>query len=500
MLVLFETPAGFAIFKCLDDGKLTNVDDVGKYFESTNSAKSLIKLKSFYKFESTSKALEAASDTMEGHLSGYLKKFLKEEFKPLRQKDDSISEKLAVADPKLGKAISKKFPIQVVSDQIIMELMRGIRSQLEGLISDIQQEELNVMTLGLSHSMSRHKLKFSPDKVDTMIIQAIALLDDLDKELNIYSMRLKEWYGWHFPELSKILTDSLAYARVIKKLGFRTNSYTVDFSEILPEDLEHQLKDLSQVSMGTEISQEDLDNIIMLADQVITMSQYRSELFEYLRNRMIAIAPNLTNLIGELVGARLIAHAGSLVNLAKHPASTVQILGAEKALFRALKTKQNTPKYGLIFHSSLIGQASPKLKGKIARVLAAKSALAVRVDALSDGKEASMTSGEFGASDRIKVEQKLRRLEKQITMSQLGTARGRPDVNKKYEFVSSKQYNPATDVMLTSSTKTKEKKRKVEDIIPAEEESQDKVKKQRYFDDEHDQDKSEHKKKSKKDK
>merc|ERR1711916_8546 len=105
---------------------------------------------------------------------------------------------------------------------------------------------------------------------------------------------------------------------------------------------------------------------------------YRDQLFEYLKHRMQAIAPNLTVLVGELVGARLIAHAGSLMNLAKHPASTVQILGAEKALFRALKTKHETPKYGLIFHASLIGQAQPKFKGKISRVLAAKTALAIR--------------------------------------------------------------------------------------------------------------------------
>eukprot|EP01113_Clastostelium_recurvatum_P032907 TRINITY_DN428_c1_g1_i2.p1 TRINITY_DN428_c1_g1~~TRINITY_DN428_c1_g1_i2.p1 ORF type:complete len:122 (+),score=35.45 TRINITY_DN428_c1_g1_i2:43-366(+) len=99
---------------------------------------------------------------------------------------------------------------------------------------------------------------------------------------------------------------------------------------------------------------------------------------------MQAIAPNLTVMVGELVGARLVAHAGSLLSLAKYPASTIQILGAEKALFRALKTKHDTPKYGLIFHASLIGQTAPKNKGKISRVLAAKVALGVRVDALGD--------------------------------------------------------------------------------------------------------------------
>ena len=125
--------------------------------------------------------------------------------------------------------------------------------------------------------------------------------------------------------------------------------------------------------------------------QVISLAEYRGQLYDYLKSRMAAIAPNLTTLVGELVGARLIAHAGSLLSLAKHPASTVQILGAEKALFRALKSKHDTPKYGLIYHASLVGQAAPKHKGKISRILAAKAALSVRIDALQE--DANATTG-----------------------------------------------------------------------------------------------------------
>lgn len=147
--------------------------------------------------------------------------------------------------------------------------------------------------------------------------------------------------------------------------GMRGNASTTDFSDILPEDLEEKVKEAAEVSMGTEISEEDIENIHFLAEQVIEISDYRQQLYEYLKNRMMAIAPNLTVLVGELVGARLIAHAGTLINLAKHPASTVQILGAEKALFRALKTKKDTPKYGLIYHAQLVSQAQAKLKGKV---------------------------------------------------------------------------------------------------------------------------------------
>merc|ERR1712038_2094721 len=162
----------------------------------------------------------------------------------------------------------------------------------------------------------------------------------------------------------------------------------------------------AEISMGTEISDIDLVNIKHLCMQVVEIQEYREQLWSYLKNRMVAIAPNLTTLVGELVGARLISHAGSLMNLAKHPASTVQILGAEKALFKALKTKHDTPKYGLIYHAQLVGQASSKLKGKVSRMLAAKAAIATRVDAL--GEE---TNTDLGIEHRAKVESRIRQLE-----------------------------------------------------------------------------------------
>jgi nucleolar protein 58 len=217
--------------------------------------------------------------------------------------------------------------------------------------------------------------------------QAIGLLDELDKEVNVYAMRTKEWYGWHFPEMAKVVNDNLQYAKSILKMGFRAAAASTDFGDTLPPEVEEALKEASIVSMGTDISDADLGSVQRLASEVVALMEYRAQLWAYLQARMQAIAPNLTVMVGELVGARLIAHAGSLMNLAKQPASTVQILGAEKALFRALKTKHDTPKYGLIYHASLIGQAPAKHKGKISRVLAAKTALSIRVDALGDSSE-----------------------------------------------------------------------------------------------------------------
>merc|ERR1719502_2632420 len=113
-----------------------------------------------------------------------------------------------------------------------------------------------------------------------------------------------------------------------------------------------------------DVSEPDMANVIIFTERMISLAVYRKQLFGYLQDKMSNVAPNLSSLIGETVAARLIQKAGSLTSLAKAPASTVQILGAEKALFRALKTKGNTPKYGLIYHSSFIGRASAKNKGR----------------------------------------------------------------------------------------------------------------------------------------
>merc|ERR1719340_263825 len=325
----------------------------------------------------------------------------------------------------------------------VMELMRCIRSQMPELVSGGDAKEMAAMELGLAHSLSRYKLKFSPDKIDTMIVQAVNLLDDLDKELNNYIMRCREWYGWHFPELGKIITDNLAFVRTIDLMGFRENAKTTDMSEVLPEEVEEKVKEAAEISMGTEISEEDITNIKHLCIQVVEIREYRGQLYEYLKNRMIAIAPNLTILVGELVGARLISHAGSLMNLAKHPASTVQILGAEKALFKALKTKHDTPKYGLIYHAQLVGQSGTKLKGKVSRMLAAKASLACRVDAL--GEE---TNTDLGIEHRAKVESRIRQLEGGEVTKISATAKQSAKFDK-YESKSEVlEYKAAADVTL----------------------------------------------------
>uniref|UniRef100_A0A0N4Z1P3 Nop domain-containing protein n=1 Tax=Parastrongyloides trichosuri TaxID=131310 RepID=A0A0N4Z1P3_PARTI len=383
MFVLFDNPAGFAIFKLLDDGKIKKIDQVFEEFGTVEKCQKNLELVKFYKFKDVEDGVSSISALQNGKMAKSLKKALK--------KTEDLSS-LIVGDSKIGAIVKENLDIECEHNKAIAELFRCLRLNADELFAE-DKDEIHAMQLALAHGVSRFKVKFNPEKIDTMIVQAVSLLDDLDKELNNYVMRLREWYGWHFPELGKILTDHQAYAKTVKAIRMKEHAINTDLSTILPEELESKVKEEAELSMGTAISEEDMIHISALCDEVLGLTQYRTDLAEYLRSRMNALAPNLTALVGELVGARLIAHAGSLVNLAKYPASTVQILGAEKALFRALKTKKDTPKYGLIYHAQLIGQAGQKMKGKMARKLAAKVSLSTRIDALCDeslGNEAGI--------------------------------------------------------------------------------------------------------------
>ncbi|KAI1184483.1 hypothetical protein F5B17DRAFT_411859 [Nemania serpens] len=479
LFVLAETPAGYGLFKAKDK-KLLSRDDIAEQLSSAKAINSMLSLKKMVKFEDAAQALGEYSSLTEGKVTPLLQQLL----------DDIKEERkasLAVADPKLGAAINVLPELQIspVSDSSTNDLFRAIKTYLPELFPELEPDYLGNMALALSHSISRHKLKFSPDKVDVMIVQAIKLLDDLDKELNNYAMRVKEWYGWHFPELDRILNDNLAYARVIIHMGIRENAFNTDLSEILPEDLETRVKAAAEVSMGTEIDEVDLENMKLLAEQVVSFTEYRQQLSQYLTSRMKALAPNTTEILGELVGARLIAHTGSLMRLAKSPGSTIQILGAEKALFRALKTKHDTPKYGLIYHSSLVGQATGKNKGKIARMLSAKAALCLRVDALSDLSNEGIDGADIDIDDderadmgirlRANLEDKLRRLEGKPLVSKGARIAPVGAAPSKFEIKPKRNYNADADAPASASKKTPSKPliQEVEDTPMADNDSEE---------------------------
>lgn len=272
---------------------------------------------------------------------------------------------------------------------------------------EISDSDLKQAQLGLAHQYSRKRCQHDVNRQDKPIIQAIALIEQMDKNINTFAMRLKEWFSWHFPELAKIITDNTIYSKVVDLVENRervTESIKEELAEAtMDEDKAEEIIEAAQISMGQDISDDDAAQIKMFSSRVVEMINYRTSLAEYLHNRMIAVAPNLSTLIGDNVAAKLISQAGSLVNLAKYPASTIQILGAEKALFRSLKSGGNTPKYGIIYNSSFISRAGVKNKGKISRYIANKLAIAARFDQF-----AVVQNTKMGNALKDQVEDRLR--------------------------------------------------------------------------------------------
>ncbi|KAD4889083.1 hypothetical protein E3N88_21156 [Mikania micrantha] len=406
LYLLYESASGYGLF--LAHG----IDEIGQNTEAVrNSVTDLnrfgkvVKLAAFNPFESALDALNQQNAVSEGQMTDELRNFLELSLPKVKEgKKPKFS--LGVADPKIGSHIYEETKIPCQSNEFVLELIRGVRLHFDRFIDNLKSGDLEKAQLGLGHSYSRAKVKFNVNRVDNMVIQAIFLLDTLDKDVNSFSMRVREWYSWHFPELVKIVNDNYLYAKLAKFIEDKSELSEDKLEGIVDilgdEDKAKEVIEAAKASMGQDLSPIDLINVKMFAQRVMDLAEYRKKLYDYLVAKMSDIAPNLAALIGEVVGARLISHAGSLTNLAKCPSSTLQILGAEKALFRALKTKGNTPKYGLIFHSSFIGRASAKNKGRMARYLANKCSIASRIDCFS---ESSTTS--FGDKLREQVEERL---------------------------------------------------------------------------------------------
>ncbi|KXN73533.1 NOP56 protein [Conidiobolus coronatus NRRL 28638] len=399
--ILYETSSGYALFERIQAEVVgMDLDSVQQSILDLAKFGKMIKLKSFIPFKTALEALENANDVSEGICNPTLKSFLE-----LNIPSPKGTE-LGVGEKNLAGSIKADCGLKCVNDETVTEIIRGIRYHGDKLLKQLSDSDLVKSQLGLGHSYSRAKVKFNVHRSDNMIIQAISLLDQLDKDINTFSMRVREWYSWHFPELANIVKDNGEFAQLAKIIGNKSKLTTEDLDKLTEitndEAKSKQILDAARASMGTDISEIDLLNIETFAVRVIDLVNYRKNLSNYLSSKMDHVAPNLAALIGDSVGARLIAHAGSLTNLSKYPASTVQILGAEKALFRALKTRGNTPKYGLIYHSSFIGRAGQKNKGRISRFLANKCSMASRLDCFLD-----TPTRKFGDALKKQVENRL---------------------------------------------------------------------------------------------
>jgi len=406
LCVLFEHATGYSLFKVAEyEDSKAYTNQIQKSVFDLNAFKSIADIIAFQPFTTGRDALENMNSVSEGILHPHLQQFLENNLPKTKKKRPLV---LGVGEPKLAAVISEVFGISCLVSGAVPEVIRGIRLHFHNLVTGIKDlNSANKAQLGLGHHYSRARVKFNVNKIDNMIIQSINIVDQLDKDINTFSMRIREWYSFHFPELVKIVPENNLYIRCVRVIRDR---------KLMPDDIEETLEnilmdkvkaqgvlELARNSMGMEISTLDMDNVTTFAERVCSLMTRRKELMEYLKSKMHAVAPNLATLIGETVGARLIAHAGSLINLAKFPASTVQILGAEKALFRALKTRGNTPKYGLIYHSTFIGRASKANKGRISRYLANKCSVASRIDCFRE-----IPTEVFGTKLRQQVEDRLK--------------------------------------------------------------------------------------------
>jgi nucleolar protein 56 len=413
LFTLSESAAGYALFEVvafeeigsLLEGSMDTVTDLKRFGRA-------LKLKAFLPFETAQQALENANAISEHAMTEALHDFLEMNL-PKKSKKYS----LGVIDPALATAISEGLGgISCRSDDTVREILRGCRLHLDTFVKGLEGGAAAKAQLGLGHSYSRSKVKFNPARSDNMIIQSIALLDQMDKDLNTFAMRVREWYSWHFPELKDVVKDNIMFARAAayiqdKSTLTKAGEDDDEKEDKLPglieivgdEEMAKAIQAAAKTSMGMECSAIDMVNIINFTQRMVKLAEFRKNLSNYLTEKMGIVAPNLSALIGDTVAARLISKAGSLTNLAKAPASTVQILGAEKALFRALKTKGNTPKYGLIYHSTFIGRADAKNKGRISRYLANKCSIATRIDSFSDEP-----SRLYGEKLRDQVEERLK--------------------------------------------------------------------------------------------
>ncbi|KAM7472983.1 hypothetical protein LguiA_011166 [Lonicera macranthoides] len=338
LYLLFEAASGYALFHAhgLDEiGQ--NTVAVRNSVADLNRFGKVVKLHSFNPYESALDALNQCNAISEGQMTDELRNFLEVSLPKVKEgKKPKFS--VGVAEPKLGSHIYEvtKFPCK--SNEFVLELLRGVRLHFDRFIENLKPGDLEKAQLGLGHSYSRAKVKFNVNRVDNMVIQAIFLLDTLDKDINSFSMRVREWYSWHFPELVKIVNDNYLYAKVAKYVENKSELFEDKLSGLTDivgdEDKAKEIIEAAKASMGQDLSPLDLINVKQFAQRVIDLAEYRKKLYDYLVAKMSDIAPNLAALIGEVVGARLISHAGSLTNLAKCPSSTLQILGAEKALFR----------------------------------------------------------------------------------------------------------------------------------------------------------------------
>lgn len=327
---------------------------------------------------------------------------------------------VSITSQKLGyNADFKKISVE------LKEFRLNLEDQLKKVGIKMTREEILTHYKKISEELTKKQVSQASGHSDTIIIHVITVIDMIKKSVSLFSSHLREWYGLHFPELTdKIIDDNILLAKLISILGSR-DKFTFDNIRNNFNIKESKIRALEQYALDSMGASFDLKLIQDYANQIISLESYCQQLETYLEELMVKTAPNVNALIGSLIGAKLIAKAGSLQKLAYMPASKIQLLGAEKALYRFLKTGEKRPKHGLIFQWNQIRSAKPWIRGKIARVVAGKIGISVKVDYFS---------GKFLGGDLSKeIEQKIKEIEVKYPNppKRIDTVRGKKKKSKK---------------------------------------------------------------------
>ncbi len=269
--------------------------------------------------------------------------------------------------------------------EYLRENLRKILKEI-GFIKD---GEFREFIYEIHKGITLKKLEESLKEQDKLIIQAVNALDDLDDSIGRFVERIREWYSIYFPELDSV-KDHEHYVKLIAEHPRR-------------EDI-IKLKNMPRQSIGAEFEEDDIEVIMEFAKAVRSLQLLRRSIEKYIESKMGYLAPNLQDVAGTTLGAKLIAHAGSLKKLAFSPASTIQVMGAEKALFRHLRRGSKPPKHGLIYQHPLVRGSNRRIRGKIARTLASKISLAVKKDLFTGEHEPNIKEDLYKRVDIIKRE------------------------------------------------------------------------------------------------
>ncbi|MFW9924813.1 MAG: hypothetical protein ACFFDW_16145 [Candidatus Thorarchaeota archaeon] len=310
-------------------------------------------------------------------------------------------DEIFVQKPSLGRLLSEeKFKvISSYENPIIDQFHKNIVSYLlsTGIFSS--KEDYRKYLYETSIMITRERVKLAAEKRDRLVVHAIETIDDIDKTLNLFSGRLREFYGMHFPELVDAIENHYTFAIIVSKSGDKSNIAKKLLVEDLniPESKAQQLLDAREKSMGSTLLDQDIKIIQDQAQIVVDLYERRQSLEKWMEETMTVIAPNICGVTSALIGARLIALAGSLKDLALCPSSKLQVLGAEKALYRTIKTGAPPPKHGIIFQDPRLNQAKWWQRGKIARVISGKLSIAARMDYFEAESNATELAKEVNA-------------------------------------------------------------------------------------------------------